>query len=166
MNHFLKNEIIKHILNCVGVSAKGVSGRGLADPTFRLPNQELVLTYDGSGDVAHAVYTARIDLGDSIFHGCLVDLSIDDSSEFLFGICLDDSKIMALSCDFNLPDGSVDNKFIVLDENKEMWFDVDTFTANTEEYGLEPEHSNVVLYRIGAKDNAFNSGNCALRLSN
>ena len=128
MNHFLKNEIIKHILNCVGVSAKGVSGRGLADPTFRLPNQEMVLTYDGSGDEAHAVYTARIDLGDSIFHGCLVDLSIDDSSEFLFGICLDDSKIMALSCDFNLPDGSVDNKFIVLDENKEMWFDVDTFT--------------------------------------
>ncbi len=37
----------------------------------------------------------------------------------------------------------------------DTWHDVDTFTSNTEEYGLEPEHSNVVLYRIGAKDTAL-----------
>ena len=48
----------------------------------------------------------------------------------------------------------------------DTWHDVDTFTVNTEEYGLEPEHSNVVYYRIGAKSDAFTSGSCVLRLSN
>ena len=48
----------------------------------------------------------------------------------------------------------------------DTWHDVDTFTANTEEYGLEPEHTNVVYYRIGAKAGAFTSGSCNLRLSN
>ncbi len=46
------------------------------------------------------------------------------------------------------------------------WYDVDTFTANTEEYGLEPEYHNAVLYRIGAKADALTSGSVALRLSN
>ena len=45
------------------------------------------------------------------------------------------------------------------------WLDVDTFTVNTEEYGLEPEHTNPVYYRIGAKANAFTSGSANLRLS-
>jgi len=45
------------------------------------------------------------------------------------------------------------------------WLDVDTFTANTEEYGLEPEHTNVVLYRIGAKVDALSSGSAILRIS-
>ncbi len=45
------------------------------------------------------------------------------------------------------------------------WYDVDTFTANTEEYGLEPEYTNVVLYRIGAKADALSSGSAVLRLS-
>ena len=45
------------------------------------------------------------------------------------------------------------------------WLDVDSWTANTEEYGLEPEHTNVVLYRVGAKEAAFTSGSASLRLS-
>ena len=45
------------------------------------------------------------------------------------------------------------------------WLDVDTFTTNTEEYGLEPEHSNVVYYRLGAKADQFTSGSAVLRLS-
>ena len=45
------------------------------------------------------------------------------------------------------------------------WLDVDTFVANTEEYGLEPEHMNVVYYRVGAKTSALTSGNAILRLS-
>jgi len=48
----------------------------------------------------------------------------------------------------------------------DTWHDVDTFTANTEEYGLEPEHTNPVYYRIGAKSGGFSSGSCNLRLSN
>ena len=47
----------------------------------------------------------------------------------------------------------------------DTWLDVDTFIANTEEYGLEPEHTNVVLYRIGAKVDALSSGSAILRLS-
>ncbi len=43
--------------------------------------------------------------------------------------------------------------------------DVDTWTANTEEYGLEPEHTNTVYYRIGAKADALSSGSAVLRLS-
>ena len=46
-----------------------------------------------------------------------------------------------------------------------IWLDVDTWTANTEEYGLEPEHTNVVLYRVGAKETALSSGSAVLRLS-
>ena len=45
------------------------------------------------------------------------------------------------------------------------WYDVDTFIANTEEYGLEPEYTNTVLYRIGAKESALSSGSAILRLS-
>jgi hypothetical protein len=45
------------------------------------------------------------------------------------------------------------------------WFDVAEFTTNTEEYGLEPEHTNVVLYRAGAKTDKFNGTNCTIRLS-
>ena len=48
----------------------------------------------------------------------------------------------------------------------DTWLDVDTWTANTEEYGLEPEHTNVVLYRIGTKADANFAGTSAiLRLS-
>ena len=45
------------------------------------------------------------------------------------------------------------------------WLDVASFTENTEEYGLEPEHTNVVLYRVGAKADEFNGASCVLRLS-
>ena len=48
----------------------------------------------------------------------------------------------------------------------DTWHDVDTFTSNTEEYGLEPEHSNVVYYRIGIKTGNYGSGSAVLRLSN
>ena len=47
----------------------------------------------------------------------------------------------------------------------DTWLDVDNWTANTEEYGLEPEYHNAVLYRIGAKADALTSGSVALRLS-
>ena len=46
------------------------------------------------------------------------------------------------------------------------WLDVDTFTENTEEYGLEPEHTNTVYYRVGAADGDFSTGSASLRLSN
>ena len=45
------------------------------------------------------------------------------------------------------------------------WLDVDSWTINAEEYGLEPEHTNVVLYRVGAKEGALTSGSASLRLS-
>ena len=45
------------------------------------------------------------------------------------------------------------------------WLDVNSWDANTEEYGLEPEHTNVVLYRVGAKNNEFTRGSCSMRLS-
>ena len=43
------------------------------------------------------------------------------------------------------------------------WLDVDTRTANTEEYGLEPETG--VQYRIGVKTSGFTSGTAVVRLS-
>jgi len=43
------------------------------------------------------------------------------------------------------------------------WYDVDTFIANTQEYGLEPEGG--VQYRIGIKTGDFTSGSCVVRLS-
>jgi len=46
----------------------------------------------------------------------------------------------------------------------DTWLDVDTFTANTEEYGLEPERHDV-YYRIGAKVGEFTSGTANARLS-
>lgn len=43
------------------------------------------------------------------------------------------------------------------------WYDVDTWTANTEEYGLEPERG--VQYRVGVKTGGHTSGSVVLRLS-
>jgi len=43
------------------------------------------------------------------------------------------------------------------------WYDVDTWTINTQEYGLEPEHG--VQYRIGIKTGEYTSGDCVVRLS-
>lgn len=43
------------------------------------------------------------------------------------------------------------------------WFDVNTWTANTQEYGFEPE--NKVHYRVGIKSGEYTSGTCVLRLS-
>ena len=46
----------------------------------------------------------------------------------------------------------------------DTWFDVDTWTENTQEYGLEPERN--VYYRVGVKTNNYTSGSVVLRLSN
>lgn len=43
------------------------------------------------------------------------------------------------------------------------WHDVDTWTENTQEYGLEPE--NGTQYRAGIKTDEFSSGTCVVRLS-
>jgi len=43
------------------------------------------------------------------------------------------------------------------------WFDVATWTANTQEYGFEPERG--VQYRIGMKLGGYTSGSPVLRLS-
>jgi hypothetical protein len=43
------------------------------------------------------------------------------------------------------------------------WFDVATWTANTQEYGFEPEQG--VQYRIGVKAGELTSGSPVLRIS-
>lgn len=43
------------------------------------------------------------------------------------------------------------------------WFDVETFKANAEEYGFEPEHG--VIYRVGVKTGHYTSGTVVTRLS-
>jgi hypothetical protein len=43
------------------------------------------------------------------------------------------------------------------------WFDVNTWTANTQEYGFEPERR--VQYRVGIKTGEYTSGTCVVRLS-
>ena len=43
------------------------------------------------------------------------------------------------------------------------WFDVATWTDNTQEYGFEPERG--VYYRIGMKLGGYSSGSPVLRLS-
>lgn len=43
------------------------------------------------------------------------------------------------------------------------WFDVNSWTENTEEYGFEAEAG--VQYRAGCKDGEYESGTIALRLS-
>ena len=43
------------------------------------------------------------------------------------------------------------------------WHDVRTWTANTEEYGLEPEGG--VYYRAGIKAGGYTNGSCIVRLS-
>lgn len=41
------------------------------------------------------------------------------------------------------------------------WVDVDTFTANSEEVGFEPE---IIWYRIGVKTGEFTNGTVVIRL--
>ena len=43
------------------------------------------------------------------------------------------------------------------------WHDVDTWTENTQEYGLEPEGG--VWYRAGIGVGDYTSGTCVVRLS-
>ncbi len=43
------------------------------------------------------------------------------------------------------------------------WYDVETWTANTEEYGFEAEKG--IQYKVGIKTGAYGSGTCVLRLS-
>jgi len=43
------------------------------------------------------------------------------------------------------------------------WYDVQTWTDNTEEYGFEPEGE--VQYRIGVKTGEFTIGTAVLRIS-
>lgn len=43
------------------------------------------------------------------------------------------------------------------------WFDVATWTDNTQEYGFEPERD--VQYRVGIKTGEFGSGTAVVRLS-
>jgi hypothetical protein len=43
------------------------------------------------------------------------------------------------------------------------WYDVASWVANTEEYGFEPERD--VQYRVGIKTGHYDSGTCAVRLS-
>jgi len=43
------------------------------------------------------------------------------------------------------------------------WFDVATWTSNTQEYGYEPERR--VYYRVGIKTGEFISGQVDVRLS-
>lgn len=45
----------------------------------------------------------------------------------------------------------------------DTWLNVDTWTANTEEFGMEPEKD--VYYRIGVKEGDYTSGTVNLRLS-
>ena len=43
------------------------------------------------------------------------------------------------------------------------WYDVDTWTANTQEYGFEPERG--IQYRVGIKTGGYTSGTCVVRIS-
>jgi len=43
------------------------------------------------------------------------------------------------------------------------WYDVATWTANTQEYGFEPERR--VYYRAGIKTGEYTSGTAVIRLS-
>ena len=44
------------------------------------------------------------------------------------------------------------------------WFDVTTWTANSEQWLKDEEHG--VLYRLGVKNGAYTTGSVAVRLSN
>ena len=46
-------------------------------------------------------------------------------------------------------------------DNQVTWNDVDTFTSQIEDWGMEPE---VCWYRVGVKTGEFTSGSIALRL--
>jgi len=48
-------------------------------------------------------------------------------------------------------------------DNGSTWFDVATWTANTQEYGFEPERG--IYYRVGFKSGAYLSGTADVRLS-
>lgn len=45
--------------------------------------------------------------------------------------------------------------------DKSTWMDVDSFTAATEQVGMEPE---IIWYRVGVKTGGFTSGSAVIRL--
>lgn len=113
----LSKEITKRILADIGVSPGKLFGKvGLTDPAFKLAGT-VTVRYDDS-DRRHDLYSGKLELGEFILRGLLIDLTIDKDSEFLFVFRMDEMPIHAIKVVF---DNTGDCFFKIFDSDKSVW---------------------------------------------
>lgn len=95
-------EIIIRIIADVGAVPNASFGKGLTDPSLML-EKTLSLKYDNNITKSHALFSGKLDLGDSTIRGLLIDLSIGKSCEFLFMFRMDAMPIHAVKVLYDDP---------------------------------------------------------------
>ena len=157
MNHFLKNEIIRHIFASIGVTTTKLFGTvGLPVKDLCVSNKSVVLEYD-DGKVEHPVYSGSLDLINGSVYGCLLDLSLNEDREYLFGFSIDDMPIHALKIVYDTDD-LFDNLFMIYNHGKEEWVHADLFIQANVLSGFERINSLGVIWEPCDKtDHIYNA---------
>ena len=122
----LTYEIIKRIVTDVGaVPDKAFGSRGLASSDLLL-QKTLSVRYEDGKKYEHNIYSGKIILGESELKGLLIDLSINDSYEFLFVFRFDSMPIHAIRVIYNHQEDS----FIrIYNSEKEIWITPSLYMA-------------------------------------
>lgn len=116
----LTTEIVKRIVADIGAVPGFVGRRGLTDTNFRLV-KTIKIKYDDC-DREHDVYSGKLTLkGESCIKGLLVDLTVDDSNEYLFMFRMDDLPIYAAQISYDPEQEEGSFKKLNIKDNNETW---------------------------------------------
>ena len=112
-------EIIKRIAADVGAvpDKKTLGTRGLASSELLL-HKTLSVRYDGGKTLEHDIYSGKLQLGESELKGLLIDLTVDDSYEFLFMFRFDLMPIHSVRVIHDHPE---DSFMRIYNSEKETW---------------------------------------------
>ena len=111
-------EMIKRIVADVGaVPDEGFGTRGLASSGLTL-QKTLSVRYEDGASFEHDIYSGKLQLDQSELRGLLVNLSLDDTYEFLFVFRFDAMPMHAIRVIY----GSPEDSFIrIYNDEKETW---------------------------------------------
>jgi len=154
----LTREIIKRILANVGAVPGFIGDNGLASKRFNLLKKISISYSDGT--YHHDIYAGQLSIKEKKLRGLLVDLTVEDDSEFLFIFQLDQLPIHVFRLVFN-PDHLDTDCYVKIQKQDKSWSVPDTHTmcmmlANFEKfvsYGLLWEDCKEVsdLYEVAVK---------------
>ncbi len=144
MTSNLTNEITKRILANVGATPGHLFGKaGLTDPTLKLDNQ-IKIECDGVITL-HDIYGGSIDLGDVSIRSILINLSIDNSTEFLLLFRYSSLAISAIKYIFD-DDEEFPGFIRVFNESNDTWISSSMYMKATALAGFEKITSSGMLW--------------------